>query len=316
MIDTAQDAQAPHRTTRHIEERPDAPGAPALAPAFAHRAAAEDVLVTGWHRHDATHFSVELDWSGPHVFFAPARGSSYHHMLIAQTLRQVGLGLTHAEFGVAARENHFLLDDLEYTVGPDLRTDATAPVRAEVEYAWTGRRSLRVRIDLRQHGRLCATGSSGFTWVPDGVYRRLRGDRLAARPARRGTPVAPSLVGRSARDEVTLSLPSEGGPADGWQLIEDTGHPALIDHAVDHVPGLVLLEAAQQAAYAFTGGGFDPRSVSIRAHQYVEFGHPCSIEARPAPGRLAGGVAVEVTGTQRGKVAFRCLVEGSVLPPA
>ncbi|MEU2953828.1 ScbA/BarX family gamma-butyrolactone biosynthesis protein [Streptomyces xanthochromogenes] len=285
--------------------RPD----PAISAAFAHRAAAEDVLVAGWRRRSDTVFSIAVDWSKQHNFFAPARGSAHHHMLIAQTLRQIGLGLTHAGLDVAAGTNHFLLDDLRYSADPRHRTDTLAPVRAEAEYTWTGRRSLRVQISLQQGGTLFVTSSSHFTWVPDGVYRRLRGDYLTARPRAWATPVEPSVVGRHSPDEVTLA---DTGVPHRWELISDTGHPALIDHAVDHVPGLVLLEAAQQAAYAFAGSdGFNPLSTAIQAQRYVEFDAPCFVEARAIPAWSPGALAVEVTGIQRGEATFRCQIQGT-----
>lgn len=283
----------------------------AISPAFVHRAAAKDVLVTGWQGRSDTSFSVTVDWSKQHSFFAPAKGSAHHHMLIAQTLRQVALGLTHAEFGVAVGANHFLMEELGYSADPRHRTDAATPVRAEVEYTWTGPRGLHVQIGLQQNGRVFVTSKSRFTWVSDAVYRRLRGARLTARPGAVATPapVAPSLVGRTAADEVVLG---DIGLRDRWELIGDTGHPALIDHAVDHVPGLVLLEAAQQAAYAFAGGrGFNPVSATIQAHRYVEFDGPCRIEARTVEAWSPGTTAVEVVGVQRGATTFRCLVQGS-----
>ncbi|MET9295191.1 ScbA/BarX family gamma-butyrolactone biosynthesis protein [Streptomyces sp. NPDC003077] len=326
MIDFAQDSQSPSASMMLLEIPAPSRKAAAITPAFAHRAAAEDVLVTDWRRRGDTAFSLTVDWSKRHRFFAPARGSAHHHMLIAQTLRQVGLGLTHAGLGVATHGNHFLLDDLMYAVDPRQHTSIWAPLRAEAEYSWTGRRGLRVRIGLYQDGRPFATGKSHFSWVPERVYRRLRGDRLTARPGAMPRPVAPSVVGRSAVDEVTLSAT---GRPNRWELISDTGHPALIDHAVDHVPGLVLLEAAQQAAYAFAGEGgfgpdggiapdgrfdpdaeFAPVSAAIRAHRYVEFDSPCFIEARAVKAWSAGASAVEVTGVQRGEVAFRCVIQG------
>ncbi|MET9353911.1 ScbA/BarX family gamma-butyrolactone biosynthesis protein [Streptomyces sp. NPDC006617] len=277
-----------------------------LPPAFAHRVATEDVLVTGWQRHSTTDFSVDLDWSGAHAYFAPARGNTHHHMLVAQTLRQVGLGLAHAELGVP-QGHHFLLNDLSYSLDPRHRTDTTTPVTATVEYTWTGRRGLEARIDLCQGERRFAVSRSGFTWVPDAVYRRLRGDFLTARPGPPGTPLPAASVGRTAPDEVALA---PTGLPHRWELIHDTGHPALIDHPVDHVPGLVLLEAAQQAAYAFADGAFDPADLALEAHRYVEFEAPCLIEAREAPAP-AGTLGIEVTGRQRGEVTFRCRVQGS-----
>jgi hypothetical protein len=304
MIDAA--GRAPTTPSAGVRAVRGEPGA--ISPAFAHRVADEDVLITGWEQHGDTSFSLTVDWSGPHSFFAPARGSAHPHMLIAQTLRQVGLGLVHAALGVS-RSHHFLMNDLTYSLDPRRFVDAAVPLRAYARGTWTGRRSLEMRIGLQQRGGVFLTSRSRFTWVPDPVYRRLRGDRLTALPSRGAAgPVAPRVVGRARSSEVALA---PGDRPASWQLIADTGHPALIDHAVDHVPGLVLLEAAQQAAYALRGdAGFDPTAVALTAHRYVEFDAPCLLEAREVPATSPGAVGVEVVGLQRDAVAFRCLMQG------
>lgn len=276
-------------------------------PAFAHRVSAADVLVTGWERLGPMSFALGVDWSGPHCFFAPAQGSAHHHMLVVQTLRQAGLALAHAEFGVG-RSCRFLMDELTYSADRGHRTDPSAPIRAVAEYTRLGRRSLGVHITLRQRGRTFVASDSAFTWVPAEVYARLRGPRLTARPGIMPRPVAPAAVGRTARDEVVLA-PS--GRPDRWELIADTGHPALVDHAVDHVPGLVLLEAAQQAAYAHAADpGFCPVATSLHAYRYVEFDAPCHLEAGPVAAVTPGAVGIGIVGRQRGAEAFRCVVEG------
>lgn len=37
---------------------------------------------------------------------------------------------------------------------------------------------------------------------------------------------------------------------DGWPLRVDRTHPILFDHQLDHVPGMLLLEAARQAGFS------------------------------------------------------------------
>ncbi|WP_299529011.1 ScbA/BarX family gamma-butyrolactone biosynthesis protein [uncultured Streptomyces sp.] len=306
--------------------------------AVAHRAADRDVLVRGLRAMGDDAYTLDLDWSGPHLFFGPARGSVHHHMLIAQTLRQIGLALAHTEFAIGP-SHHFLMNDLTYAVDPRHRTDLS-PLRAEASCTWTARNAVRVAISLIQRGTTFLTSDSSFSWVSDRGYRRLRGPRLESRPGPRPFPVPPSATGRHTPDEVVLG-PSERPHC--WELIPDTGNPALIDHPVDHVPGLVIMEAVHQAAFAFirerTGGagtGWCPVSTAMYADRYVEFDAPCWIEARAVPplppgagltappasgdpgvlsGILTAGMpAVELTGRQRGAVVFRSVVEGVLVP--
>ncbi|MFB9514685.1 ScbA/BarX family gamma-butyrolactone biosynthesis protein [Streptomyces purpureus] len=287
------------RTPRPVPHAPTA--------SFAHRDLDRDVLITGWTRRDEMAFSVDINWARDHCFFAPAPGSVHHHMLIAQTIRQVTLSLAHAAFEIPTSDK-FLMNELTYAVDPHHPTTLTDPVRVEAEYSWEGRRCMRVKLALRQRGATFATSDNLFSWVPPRVYGRMRGDYLTALPGDSAEPVAAPLVGRIADNEVLLA---PGGRPHRWQLRWGTGHMALIDHAVDHVPGLVLLEAAHQAAYAFAGAPhFNPTGQAMYASRYVEFDAPCWIEAHALPARAGIPAAVEVIGLQRDSMAFRCVVEG------
>ncbi|WP_328719422.1 hypothetical protein OHT52_07905 [Streptomyces sp. NBC_00247] len=293
--------------------------APAVRPADAHRVQPDDVLIRGRHRLAENAYALDIDWAGRHVFFGPALGSVHHHMLIAQTLRQIGLGLAHTEFGISSA-HQFLMSGMSYAADPRRATDRS-PVRAEAVCTWTGRNAIRIAITLEQHGTVFVTSESGFSWVSERVYQRLRGSFLSARPGVMPSPVAAAVAGRSAADEVVLGASDH---PDRWVLIADTGNPALMDHPVDHVPGLVIMEASQQAAHAVVAGAgarsWRPLTTDMVTSRYVEFDAPCWIDAREVStagtplGGVPGGIAVEVTGTQRGEVAFRSVVGGVAGP--
>ncbi|WP_405457139.1 hypothetical protein OG786_09260 [Streptomyces sp. NBC_00101] len=315
----------PPATYGDTSVRAPARGAPAAAPvvgpAAAHRVQAEDVLIRGVRRLVENTYALDVDWAGRHVFFEPALGSVHHHMLIAQTLRQIGLSLAHTEFAISSA-HQFLMSGMAYSAHPGRATDRS-PVRAEAVCTWTGRNSLRMAITLEQRGEVVVRSESGFSWVSDRVYRRLRGAFLTARPGAMPVPVEAARAGRRAADEVVLGASDR---PHHWELIADTGHPALMDHPVDHVPGLVIMEASQQAAHAVVAGpgtrSWLPLTTDMVTSRYVEFDAPCWIRAREVPppaGPSTGGPgrsAVEVTGVQRGRVAFRTLVEGVSGPGA
>ncbi|MGI5359649.1 AfsA-related hotdog domain-containing protein [Streptomyces sp. CA-252508] len=73
----------------------------------------------------------------------------------------------------------------------------------------------------------------------------------------------------------------------------------MFDHPVDHVPGMVLLEAARQATAAVLGDGdMLPIAITSQFTRYAELDEPCSVEASPLPGAGADRMAVLVTGHQ------------------
>ena len=82
----------------------------------------------------------------------------------------------------------------------------------------------------------------------------------------------------------------------------DPRHPFFFDHASDHVPGMVLLEAARQAAAVASGGLLlRPRAGRLNAVRFTEFAPPadvvcvphhrtCVFGIRQGPARTAFGV--------------------------
>lgn len=93
-----------------------------------------------------------------------------------------------------------------------------------------------------------------------------------------GPPVDPHRVDRTSPDDVVLS-PVAGGRPGRWMLRVDPAHPVLFDHAVDHAPGMLLLEAARQAAHAVGGGSSTVFGMRTHFARYVELDAPAVVVA-------------------------------------
>jgi hypothetical protein len=112
-----------------------------------------------------------------------------------------------------------------------------------------------------------------------------------------GTRIDPARVGRRrATDVVLLSVAAaDSGERITARLRVPTENPSLFDHAQDHVPAMVLMEAARQLATLAThewGGAAPDRStlVSMRASfaAYAELTEPIELIAAPGgDGRIA-----------------------------
>lgn len=293
---------------------------------YVHRAALAEVFLTAdWSRTDETHFTLNAQWPRGHSFFGPVDGTHYDPMLTAETIRQVGALLAHAGFDVPLG-HQFLMWELNYRVHPGLMAvgDAPADLRLDVTCSDIRRRAgrlagLRYEVLISENGRTLATGNARYTCTSPEVYRRLRADRLAdlpAAPAPPTAPVEPRSVGRLSDFDVVLT-PTERN--DRWQLRVNTRHPVLFDHPGDHIPGMVLLEAARQAVHTLAPGGRPvlPVAMDSAYHRYAEFGSPCWIEIEPAvdypgsPERL-----VRVTGRQDGEILFTAITTLGELPAA
>lgn len=282
---------------------------------FVHRAAVAEVMLTGWHgTGDEARFRVTAQWPRGHSFFSPV--SDHHDPLIAaETIRQAGSLLAHAVFGVPFGR-HFLMWELAFDTEPGELRVGGAPAALDIDVTCTDVQKrgddltgMRYETVVRRDGRTAVTGAASFTCITPAVYRRLRKGRhdpAGIRPLPLTAPVPPQSVGRLSPTDVVLS---PGGAPHRWRLRVDTGHPVLFDHPVDHVPGMLLMEAARQASAAVLGRpGFRPVGVRTEFDRYAELDQPCVIAARRLPRGVAGEERVEVTGEQDGVPVFRSTV--------
>ncbi|MEU8698986.1 ScbA/BarX family gamma-butyrolactone biosynthesis protein [Streptomyces sp. NPDC048680] len=285
-----------------------------------HRAAVAEVFLTGWRPLDDTRFALSAQWPSGHDFFTPVGGSYYDPMLVAETVRQAGALLAHGAFDVPL-DHQFLMWELNYCVAAEnmVMGSTAADLDIEVECVDIRQRKgqltgLEYRAVARVHGSVAATGGARYTCVPPAVYERLR----ASAPHSLSTPapstrarVTPRSVGRSSAFDVVLAPTGQLGQ---WLLHADPRHPTLFDHPVDHVPGMVLLEAARQAAHTFepTGCALLPTAVNSTYHRYVEHGSPCLIRAT----RNTATSAVHVTAHQDGDMVFEAEITVETAPQA
>jgi 2-oxo-3-(phosphooxy)propyl 3-oxoalkanoate synthase len=311
----------PRRSDMLAEPRSEKQPLTATVPReYVHRAAVAEVLLTDWQRQSDDTFTLRAQWPRIHPLFVPPPGSGYDPLIMAETIRQAGLLVAHAEFGVPLG-HQFLMWELHFTAVPETLRVGTAPTELSLRVACQDidRRGssiagMRYQVDLHQDGVRTGNGGARFTCTSPAVYRRLRGESTP--PAFRApTTVAapPESVGRTGADDVLLTTDSgasgTSGPPDGgarrWMLRIDPTHPVYFDHPVDHAPGMLLLEAARQAAFAV----HSPRPVTLLSThasflKYVELDRPCWIEAEPTGPDRHGERTVDISGHQDGQAVF------------
>ncbi|MFI9270693.1 ScbA/BarX family gamma-butyrolactone biosynthesis protein [Kitasatospora sp. NPDC052896] len=274
------------------------------------------LIVTEWGHRGDMRFALKAVWPHRDGGVFPAHRGFGDPTVIAQTVRQSGLLIAHGAFGVPL-SHQTLLQNLRFQIDQNHSLPYNKPTVLDVEVLCSaaGRRGvvltgLRLDVFIVHEGQAVAWAEAEFSWVSPVVYHRLRGRHVTVRreqpplPA----PVAPRLVGRYDPADVVLA---PTGEANRWLLRTDFGNKAYFDHPVDHVPGLVLVEAAHQAARALSQPvPLEPISVSAGFSQYVEFDEPCWIEAAPVPTDSRLRTAVRVTGHQGGQQAFSTVLIG------
>ncbi|MFJ9657436.1 ScbA/BarX family gamma-butyrolactone biosynthesis protein [Streptomyces griseoflavus] len=295
-----------------------------VAKEYVHRAALAEVFLTGWAKTGPASFRVSAQWPRSHSFYECENGL-YDPLLLCETVRQTFPLLTHVAYDVPLG-HQLSWSRFQYAVNPEAMRLERNPAELELHVTCSDVRVIRslpasmsMHIEAVRDGTTLAVAHTRFGCHTPAVYRRLRAGRAgegafvnAPLPS---PPVERTAVNRHRLRDIVLSPASRHGR---WQLRVDTTHPVLFDHAVDHVPGMLLLESVRQAAHALQpfSPGMMPASMDATFRKYVEFDEPCWIEADPVADPVTetvqtggGRQTVRVTAMQGDGLAFSATTE-------
>ncbi|WP_052684711.1 AfsA-related hotdog domain-containing protein [Lentzea aerocolonigenes] len=127
-------------------------------------------------------------------------------------------------------------------------------------------------------------------YQPAESYRYLRSQRRGTPPPMSsaeglaittGTPVDPLAVGRGRTDNVLLADVVVAGDELTAGVRAVTTNPSMFDHAQDHLPGMVLVEAARQAGIAVAGATPSAllTGMELECYRYAELDAPLTVHA-------------------------------------
>ncbi|WP_159044431.1 ScbA/BarX family gamma-butyrolactone biosynthesis protein [Streptomyces sp. NRRL B-24085] len=279
-----------------------------------HKTNQDEVLLRDWRRTGPDTFTVTAAWPAGHRFYVSRLGL-HDPLLLSETVRQTLPLLSHGAYQVPFG-HQLLWKDFGWTLDPEAaRVDGDGgPAELElyitcheVTYRRDRASAISLGVEVERGGRPLATAHSRFTIQDRTVYNRLRGSYAdAAAATARAVPLPPpaglSPFGRDRFEDVVLAATDR---PDHWQLRVDTTHPVLFDHVVDHAPGMLLLEAARQAALATA----HPRPTAVTGMEsdfvrYAEMDAPCFLHAE----RLADPGRVRVGARQHDREIFSSVV--------
>jgi hypothetical protein len=256
-----------------------------------HRKSIAEVLLTDGHVLGEGRYLLAAQWSRSHTTFRPGSGDRHDPLLIAETLRQGCLYLCQRFLGVPATSRAviktigFRLDtDTEPVVGYGA-TDVTCrarvyDVRREEGIAFPVALSVGLQLSAGDAEFGSAEGRARI--LAEDEYRRLRGARAGVLPApgediRR---LPPAAVSASAPGGVMVARDGTGSLR---VTPGDPRHPLFFDHPSDHIPGMVLLEAARQAV-CLASGDTSGRLTGCRmtASRFTDWDPPAYVACEPA----------------------------------
>ncbi|MEV6259566.1 ScbA/BarX family gamma-butyrolactone biosynthesis protein [Streptomyces sp. NPDC051784] len=267
-----------------------------VSAALTHKVNQDEMLLRTWRKTAPDAFTVTAVWPPAHPFYAHRHGL-HDPLLLSETVRQTLPLLSHGAYEVPFG-HQLLWKDFSWTLDPAATFADGGPAELElhitcddVTYRRSRAAAISLRADVERGGLPVATAHSRFTIQDRTVYDRLRGAYADAGAATaRALPLSPPAgltpFGRDRFEDVVLAATDRPGR---WQLRVDTTHPVLFDHLVDHAPGMLLLEAARQAALAAAY----PRPMVVTGMEtefvkYAEMDTACELEAEwtREPGRV------------------------------
>ncbi|MFI1582496.1 ScbA/BarX family gamma-butyrolactone biosynthesis protein [Embleya sp. NPDC020630] len=259
-----------------------------------HRVSVAEVLLTDVVRVAGTTFLAAAQWPCSHPTFRPTDDGGHSRLMVLETLRQLGIFIP-AQFYAVPPEAHFLIKDLFYGVDASAEPRSTGGASditclAQVDdfrptHDGRGLRGLRLRLRLSVGATTFARAGGNARFLDPDTYAALRRGAAGARPAAPRVRPTPEAVDATLPRDV-LVAESDGGvlevdPADRL-------HPFFFDHPCDHMPGMVLVEAARQAiALVSDGELLRPTAFRLRTPRFTEFDPPARIECTLHRGRQA-----------------------------
>ncbi|MEU2863641.1 AfsA-related hotdog domain-containing protein, partial [Streptomyces mirabilis] len=147
---------------------------------YVHRSTLAEVFLTGCEQTGNTHYTLTAQWPRAHTFFTTPDGTHHHPLQAAETIRQTGIYLAHAELGIPLG-HHFLMRNLHLTTHPQHLTIGPTPTDLTLTATYTPHHphtkrptDFTMHITITRNGHPTATGTGRFTCLTPTTYQRLR----------------------------------------------------------------------------------------------------------------------------------------------
>ncbi|MFE0132908.1 AfsA-related hotdog domain-containing protein [Streptomyces sp. NPDC059037] len=290
-----------------------------------HRWAISEVFLTDARKTSETDYVAAAQLPPAHAYYADrsSRLDAPDPLLLLECARQAETYGGHEFFGVA-RDSKFLLRSWSMSL-PGLLTVPRGERPGElVMGVRTGNRRgaagdvrrLTYDIDLALSGHHLGRVSIDVGYIPGQVYDTVRaqgrGRPLGPFPQadRAGSSVRPAHVGRFDPANVVLRDVTAGADGVTATVRVPLDNPSMFDHAQDHLPGMVLMEAARQtclyAAAERLGASVSHTTVTgfdFSFSRYAELDAVTTVRVTgPEPGESAGTHTFQVEFEQDGAV--------------
>ncbi|WP_054010941.1 ScbA/BarX family gamma-butyrolactone biosynthesis protein [Arthrobacter sp. ERGS1:01] len=268
-----------------------------------HRRAISEVFITDMADAGGSRVLVGAQWPRWHVFYG-AGPAGVDSALMAETLRQAVIVFAHRR-GVPLT-HQFLMPHMAISLAAaELDPRSPAEIVLELDLLrFSGPpvnpTGLLMAARFLSAGKELGRGEASARILGAAAYDRYRAQRPTESDAGSSVPLDPLQVGHESIRNVVLAA---GARPLSWALRVDQAHPIFFDHPLDHVPGMLLVEAARQALRVASGiPHADFASFNAEFRSLVELAHAVEVSA-----------SLEGNGTESGSAGVRISRGGRVL---
>ncbi|MFE0105805.1 ScbA/BarX family gamma-butyrolactone biosynthesis protein [Streptomyces sp. NPDC059009] len=295
--------------------------------ALVHRDSLGEVFLTDLQPVGDSSYAAGAQLPRSHAYYGDhlLRPSTYDPVLLLEACRQSALAGAHAFYAVP-EDHKFILTHLRiHLTRPERIVVGTAPCALSLHVTVTGHRrrdgrttGLDYDMDLGVKGTSIGRASIGLRFKSPANYLELRLNNRDGKPLPTsatypqgppGTPVEPYLVGRANADNVVLTDATSHGSTATATLRIPGSHPSMFDHPQDHLPGMVIAEAARQLAlfgaldvHGMSPSRTFPTDLSVTFSRFGELEHTTHLTAEVGEQRSTDPDATGAYYTQGGMV--------------
>ncbi|MEV0975844.1 AfsA-related hotdog domain-containing protein [Streptomyces sp. NPDC049915] len=302
-----------------------------LSRRLVHRSAISEVFLTDFQSVDENTFRAAAQLPPRHFYYGDhtARPATHDPLAVFESVRQMLLCAMHLQHdaghdtkSITATASLEITDPEPLRAGGALDLLLLGDVELAKMYQDTVARVVH-RVRVMVGGRQVGVITVDTAQRPDPVYQKLRMSHRATPPPLSdtlpadtgGVAPAPWRVGREQAENVVLENADVTDDAVSARLRVPAAHPSMFEHAQDHVPGPVMMEAARQAALLLASGspggspaGFCLRYVGAEYLRFAELDSDITVVTRRLPEPVDNGQWTETAFVQQDETVARMRV--------
>lgn len=236
-----------------------------------HRAAVSEVFLTDVNKLGYDRFITGAHLPRTHSYYndIPSEEKYYDNILLLEVCRQSSIIITHNYYDVPLSAK-FIFNEAKFTINNfnALRIKETSSnLLTEVNVISEDKRNdkligLTFEMKVYIDGLLCATKLMDITWLEAALWKKIRRKPIKDAEemySNNSGAINPSLeleegklVGRGSFSNVVIYKPEKAEEdKTRFKIFVNEYHPAIFDHPLDHIPGMLIIESFRQSSIRF-----------------------------------------------------------------